>query len=104
MFTRYLGGGIGHKVTENHDIQPIIYKRAHEKDTETQEGVGADHTAGHTEPLDECDERDSEGIDTDEELEGYYNNGDSAIEDSDADQGSTDSDSDHDEETFEDYD
>jgi hypothetical protein len=67
MFTRYLGGGIGHKVTEDHDIQStwIIYKRAHEKETETlaetQEGVDADHTVDHTEPLNERDERDSEG-------------------------------------------
>jgi hypothetical protein len=116
MFTRYLGGGIGHKVTEDHDIQStrIIYKRAHEKETETlaetQEGVDADHTVDHTEPLDERDERDSEGVDSDEELERDYNYGDSAMEDSDAcsdaDQGlgSTDSESDHDEETFEDYD
>jgi len=106
MFIRYLGGGIGHKATEH--IQPNIYKRAHEKETvngETQEEcVAADHAADHTESLDECDERDSEGVVTDEELEGEYTGyEDSAIDSEDSDTDTDQQSADHDEETFEDY-
>jgi len=104
MFVRYLGGGIGHKATE--DIQPILRtcKHAHrdKMGTEAQEDMAdGDHAADHLSSgsSNECDEIDSDGINTDEEHQDEYQSGDSATRDSDSDKESTD----RDEETFEEY-
>jgi hypothetical protein len=76
MFMRYLGGGIGHKATDH--IQPSTPKRAHEEDTETQleeEGLKADDRTDHIDLYNAGtleDERGSEGIDTDEEVDYGY--------------------------------